>query len=59
MVDNMVIKNKQFLPAFNGANKSYPDNHKKHHYITFICLHLMAHDTCFAVQVKTVYLLNV
>lgn len=30
MVDNMVIKNKQFLPAFIGANKSCPDEAKDH-----------------------------
>lgn len=39
MVDNMVIKNKQFLPAFTGANKSCPDDHNKHHLlVTFLCL---------------------
>lgn len=31
MVDNMVIKNKQFLSAFIGTNKSCPDDHNKQH----------------------------
>lgn len=29
-VDNMAIKNKQFLCTFMGANKSCPDDHNKH-----------------------------